>query len=45
MPTGRYTVTASTHHGHKNIGIANDLAGEHEIDLATDNGSITVRNG
>ncbi|MEU9619196.1 MULTISPECIES: DUF4097 family beta strand repeat-containing protein [unclassified Streptomyces] len=45
VPTGRYRVTASTHHGHKNIGIANDPAGEHEIDLTTANGSITVRNG
>ncbi|MER5361008.1 DUF4097 family beta strand repeat-containing protein [Streptomyces sp. NPDC002785] len=44
-PTGRYTVAASTHHGHKDIGIANDPAGDHKIDLATTNGSITVKNG
>ncbi|MFE4334775.1 DUF4097 family beta strand repeat-containing protein [Streptomyces sp. NPDC056831] len=44
-PTGRYVVAASTHHGHKDIGIANDPAGDHKIDLATTNGSITVRNG
>ncbi|MFI5747138.1 DUF4097 family beta strand repeat-containing protein [Streptomyces sp. NPDC051644] len=44
-PAGRYVVAASTDHGHEDIGIANDPAGDHRIDLATANGSITVRNG
>jgi hypothetical protein len=43
VPDGSYQVSAQTDNGSTDIGITHDPAGEHRLDLTTDNGSITVR--
>jgi hypothetical protein len=42
VPDGSYQVSAETGNGSTNIGVADDPAGEHLLELTTDNGSITV---
>jgi hypothetical protein len=43
VPDGRYKVSSKTSNGKKNIGLRNDPAGDHTLDLETSNGSITVK--
>ncbi|MDL4775380.1 MULTISPECIES: DUF4097 family beta strand repeat-containing protein [Thermomonosporaceae] len=43
VPAGRYRVSAKTSHGGKHIGVADDPAGAHRLDLTTSNGAITVK--
>ncbi|OEU86639.1 hypothetical protein DB35_23425 [Streptomyces abyssalis] len=42
-PDGRYKVSARTSNGDKHIGLRDDPSGDHELDLTTTNGSITVK--
>lgn len=42
-PDGHYRVSAETDNGKKKIGVRDDPSGDHELDLATSNGSITVK--
>ncbi|MCC5581669.1 DUF4097 family beta strand repeat protein [Microtetraspora sp. AC03309] len=43
VPAGRYKVSARTQNGGKDIGVSDDPAGEHQLDLSTSNGAITVK--
>ncbi|HEV2780677.1 MAG TPA: DUF4097 family beta strand repeat-containing protein [Actinophytocola sp.] len=45
VPPGAYRVTASTDSGRVTNGVPNDPAAGHRIDLHTDSGSITVKQG
>ena len=42
-PDGSYKVSAHTSNGDKKIGVRDDPSGDHELDLATTNGAITVK--
>ena len=42
VPADSYRVQSDTHNGHRKIGVADDPAGKHTLDLNTDNGSIEV---
>jgi DUF4097 and DUF4098 domain-containing protein YvlB len=42
-PAGTYNVSAKTSNGHKKIGVRDDPSGDHDLDLTTSNGSITVK--
>ncbi|WP_181765303.1 DUF4097 family beta strand repeat-containing protein [Streptomyces albidus (ex Kaewkla and Franco 2022)] len=42
-PDSSYKVSARTSNGSKKIGVRNDPSGDHELDLATTNGAITVK--
>lgn len=42
-PDNRYKVSARTSNGGKHIGLRDDPSGDHSLDLATTNGSITVK--
>ncbi|MFI6686212.1 DUF4097 family beta strand repeat-containing protein [Streptomyces sp. NPDC050485] len=42
-PSGPYRVSAQTHRGGKNIGIADNPSAAHHLDLTTSNGEITLK--
>jgi hypothetical protein len=45
VPPGRYQVRVDTDNGDQNVTVANDAAAPTLLDVATDNGDVTVREG
>ncbi|MFJ9409563.1 DUF4097 family beta strand repeat-containing protein [Streptomyces sp. NPDC101393] len=45
VPDGTYRVRTETSNGHKDIGVTDDPAGAHRLDLTTSNGAITLKRG